>query len=77
MTSQVCEMTVQVLVEMEDGSEVPHHTKNYVVGKIQNMFPKDTHSIRSIITVAGDDEIVISAKYENNPTTTLRERAWT
>lgn len=75
--TQTVELTVQVLVEMEDGSEVSRHTQDFVERCIPQMFPPSTRDIRTIVTVADDNDNVIATKYNNNPTEELRKRAWT
>lgn len=75
-TTQSVEWQVQVLVEMEDGSEVTHNTRNFVERCIPQMFPSSTRDIRTIITVTNEEGAVTATKYDNNPTKQLRERAW-
>lgn len=69
------EWTVQVLVEMEDGSPVTHSVREYVTAALQKVFynPRD---IKAVITVSDEDEVVVAVKYVNNPTHQLKERAW-
>ena len=77
MTNQALELTVQVLVEMEDGSEVGLRTREFVEDKIQNLFPPITRDIRAIITIADEHESIAVTKYRNDPTEELRKKAWT
>lgn len=77
MTTQIAEYQVQVLVEMEEGGDVPPRTREYVESKIPFLFPPGTRDIRHIIVIANEAGEVLSVNYENNPTKQLRERAWT
>lgn len=73
--THTAEYTVQVLVETEDGTDLPRRTKEYIEGAIPKMFGTG-RDIRTVITVADGDENVIVTKFDNNPTEALRERAW-
>jgi hypothetical protein len=75
MTQKSAEWTVQVLVEMEDGSDIPRFTRDYVEGAIPKMF-SSARDIRFIVTVTDEADNVIVKKFDNNPTEELRERAW-
>lgn len=76
MTTHIAEYQVQVLVEMEDGGEVPHRTREYVESKIPFLFPPGTRDIRHVIVIANEAGEVLSVNYENNPTPEMRKRAW-
>lgn len=70
------EWNVQVLVEMEDGSLVSSHTREYVEGAIGKIFAS-ARDIRAIITVTNEKDELLVQKFNNNPTRALREKVWT
>ena len=74
-TTRTAEWTVQVLVEMEDGSEVPRFTREYVEGAIPKMLAS-ARDIRTIVTVTNEADQVTVKKFNNNPTEELRKKAW-
>jgi hypothetical protein len=79
MSTRTAEFQVQVLVESEDGEELPIHSVNYIRNTLMNAF-SGSHSVRILQTVVrvhedGTEEVVAIQPLKN-PTEELRKKAW-
>lgn len=74
-TSTEAEWSVQVLVEMEDGTNVSQFTREYVEGAIGKIFAAG-RDIRAVISITNEKDELVAVKFINNPTPQLRGKAW-
>lgn len=74
-TSTEAEWSVQVLVEMEDGTHVSQFTREYVEGAIGKIFAA-ARDIRAVISITNEKDELVAVKFINNPTPQLRGKAW-
>jgi hypothetical protein len=79
MSKRRIEFQMQVLVEAEDGGEVPIASINYIRNGLLNAFAA-AHSVRILSTIVTVDEDgteeVVAIQPRNNPTEELKREAW-